>query len=39
MVVMVVIEAERNDKKIVRNCSFFRKYYKERVIKDGLEPI
>ena len=34
-----MIEAERNDKKIVRNCSFFRKFYKERVIKDNLEPI
>ena len=34
-----MIEAERNDKKIVRNCSFFRKCYKERVNKDDLEPI
>jgi hypothetical protein len=34
-----MIEAERNDKRIVRNCSFFRKFYQMRKNEDNLKPI
>lgn len=34
-----MIEAEKNGKRIVRNCSFFRKFHQNQKIKVDLEPI